>query len=171
VLALICSIAGSVAAAAWPLRELVVKSASMEPTIHCSGAPGCRRFSSDRVLVQSLPITTRIRSGELVIIALRRHREACGGHLFIKRVVGLPGEMLRLVHGRLFVDGHLRLERHAWVREAARANSSFERLRAGHYFVLGDNRLVSCDSRSFGAVARSEIVGRVIAIERGHSIT
>lgn len=88
----------------------------------------------------------------------------CGSGLIVKRVVGLPGETIAEKQGIMYADGQKLAEPYAWVREPA-ATAQFGRLESG-YFVMGDNRLMSCDSRRFGPIAREAIVGRVIRVLR-----
>ena len=80
----------------------------------------------------------------------------------VKRVIGLPGEIARERDGRVFVDGRRLSEPYA-TRDHA---SGDWHVPAGSYFLLGDNRALSCDSRAFGAVPKRDIVGRVVLVHR-----
>lgn len=80
---------------------------------------------------------------------------------FVKRVVGLPGDRVRLERGGLFVNGTPIPQEFGHVEESA---SMPERIvPPDHYFVLGDNRPISCDSREFGVVAGELVKGTVRA--------
>lgn len=81
---------------------------------------------------------------------------------FIKRVVALPGEMVQIVDGRMMVNGRILPE--PYVPSAYFDNSSFGPLyvAADSYFVLGDHRNVSNDSRHWGCVPRGSIFGKAI---------
>ena len=81
---------------------------------------------------------------------------------FIKRVVGLPGEQLELRGGRLYVDG-VEL-REPYVPRNFLDGSSFGPVRIPDdgYFVMGDHRDSSNDSRVFGPVARQFIYGKAV---------
>lgn len=79
----------------------------------------------------------------------------------VKRVVGLPNEEVELRDGGVFVDGR-RLEEDAYFGGITMSRSSRTTLvPEDGYFVLGDNRGQSLDSRSFGIVPRGSIVGQV----------
>lgn len=82
---------------------------------------------------------------------------------YIKRVIGLPGETLQIINGSIYINGHLLEEKHGFEPiELAGVAANQVTLGADQYFVLGDNRNDSSDSRdpSFGYVTRSEILGK-----------
>ncbi|MEM9093229.1 MAG: signal peptidase I [Cyanobacteria bacterium P01_F01_bin.53] len=79
-----------------------------------------------------------------------------------KRVVGLPGERIEITPGgQVYIDGQ-RLQE-AYVLPALQAYPQTT-IPEGHYFVLGDNRSASHDSRVLGAIAADRIEGKVIAV-------
>lgn len=65
--------------------------------------------------------------------------------IFIKRVIGLPGETIQIVEGELFIDGELMEE--DYIKDSMRGNYGPYEVPDNSYFVLGDNRNVSEDSR------------------------
>ena len=81
---------------------------------------------------------------------------------FVKRVIGLPGDTIAIAEGVVFINGEVLEER--WLDESGRRSrrSMPERtLGPDEYFVMGDNRISSNDSRNIGPLKRSMIVGRV----------
>lgn len=86
------------------------------------------------------------------------------GEYYIKRVVAREGDTVDLRDGMLYVNGMP--EAGSWAQgltEVQSASITFPlRVAPGKFFVLGDNREGSVDSRSFGAVARSQIRGKIL---------
>lgn len=84
---------------------------------------------------------------------------------FIKRIIGLPGERVVVEKGQVSVgpaDGELLLLSENYLSEGARTSGSVDKiLEEDEYFVLGDNRNNSFDSRSWGALDEDNIIGLV----------
>jgi signal peptidase I len=155
-----------------------VPSSSMEPTLHCARpAPGCE--ANERDLVYAVPYKdSEPQRGDIVVLQTPSlARTECGASgLFIKRVIGLPGEAWRERAGADYIDGK-RLDE-PYLRPGRRDNRTlsladvppggkFTRIPPRMYLVLGDNRRSSCDSRVWGLVPLANIRGRVIEIKRG----
>jgi signal peptidase I len=145
-----------------------IPTSSMEPTLHCARpGNGCRGTFSDRVLVNRLAYRFRSpRRGDVVVFeAPTKALARCGaGGAYVKRIVGLPGETVRLADGYLSIDGKP-LDDNAYIRSRAQRGvaSGSWKVPDGRYFLLGDNRNDSCDSRTWGSVARSSLIGPVVA--------
>jgi signal peptidase I len=90
----------------------------------------------------------------------------CGaGGVFVKRLIGLPGEAVGERNGVVFVDG--KKLREPYVK-ADRRDDETRSWRVPHdeYFLMGDNRASSCDSRFWGSVPRANLIGKVVKVFR-----
>ena len=151
---------------AWVVNPYRIPSSSMEPTLHCAApAQGCAAARSDRVLANRFIYHFRKpRRGDVVVFETPvQARTACrAGGVFVKRLIGLPGEVVSERDGVLFIDGK-RLEE-PYIRADRRdAQSGGWKVPPNSYFMIGDNRKMSCDSRRWGAVRREAIIGPVVA--------
>ena len=146
------------------IRIHTVVSASMEPTLHCANGPGCQSLNSDRVIASSLPyLFDRPRRGDIVLIALRQPKRACNASLAVKRIIALPGDIVAQIRGRVRVNGQALYEPYRADRaDRSGLNRDFGPIVSDGFFVMGDNRERSCDSRRFGAVSRDEVVAKVL---------
>lgn len=93
------------------------------------------------------------------IVAFRHEGDARG--IFIKRVIGLPGDHIRIDRGRVYVNGAALDE--PYVRHADKRTFREIAVPSASVYVLGDNRAESEDSRSFGPVGDDLLVGRALA--------
>ncbi len=86
------------------------------------------------------------------------------GRSYIKRVIGLPGDTVRIDQGVVYVNGR-KLEED-YVPQRYRDNVSIPELKvkSDSYFVLGDHRSSSSDSRAWGSVARHYIYGKAVFV-------
>lgn len=145
-----------------------IPSPSMEPTLHCAKpVNGCLSRVADRVIANRLVYRFHEpRRGDIVVFrAPARVKPACGATgAFVKRIVGLPGEKLSMRNGVVLIDRVSLVE--PYLREDYRGRESGEWPRIGgdSYFVLGDNRTMSCDSRRWGVIRRDDIIGRADVI-------
>jgi len=81
---------------------------------------------------------------------------------YIKRVVGLPGDMVEIVRGRLLVNGRPVAE--PYLLDRFRDGGTYPPVTVSeeHYYVLGDHRSTSNDSRTWGTVHRDNIIGKAV---------
>jgi len=165
------AIAVVLAIKAFVVNPYRIPSSSMEPTLHCAEpGDGCRAGYSDRVLANRFIYHfTDPERGDVIVFKTPPAAAQCGdfalaGETFVKRLVGMPGEQIRWeANGDVFIDGEPLEE--PYLDEIAGGGTSGEAaVPEGHYFMLGDNRLYSCDSRAWGAVPRSNIIGEVFAV-------
>jgi signal peptidase I len=141
----------------------------MEPTLHCARpATGCEARFSDRVLANRFIYHLRDpERGDVVVFETPPEARAkCGaGGTFVKRIVGLPGERLqvRLAGGSAFVYVNGRKLEEPYIEHDRRdiGPEKTYRVPSGQYFVMGDNRSQSCDSRVWGAVPEENLIGPV----------
>ncbi|MBI4090598.1 MAG: signal peptidase I [Candidatus Komeilibacteria bacterium] len=129
------------------IQPFYVEGASMEPSFH----------SKEYLIIDEISYRfSDPERGEVVVLRYPRDRR----QFFIKRIVGLPGERIRLENGIVSVNGRPLEE--SYVSELYMNNASMDEITLGadEYFVMGDNRTNSLDSRSFGPISRNAIVGR-----------
>lgn len=77
----------------------------------------------------------------------------------IKRVVGIPGDLIKIKHGKVYLNGDLLDE--PYVEGETKPDIDLFKVREGTYFVMGDNREISDDSRFFGCVEVRQIRGKL----------
>ncbi len=142
----------------------LIPSGSMEPTL----------MINDRIIVDKLSYHLHgVHQGDIVVFSTPP-AENCGGPPvsdLVKRVIGLPGDTVSLANGRIYVNGKLLDE--SWFPAGAEPpttpgpSQKPYALRhpftvpSGQVYVMGDNRTVSCDSRYWGPILESSIVGKV----------
>jgi signal peptidase I len=79
---------------------------------------------------------------------------------YIKRVIALPGDMLRIDHGTVWVNGEALQENYVPLKYEDDRSQPEMTIPEGQYFVMGDHRSISSDSRDFGTVERDLIYGK-----------
>jgi signal peptidase I len=142
-----------------------IPTPSMEPTLHCAKPVAhCEGRFSDRVIANRLAFRFRDpERGEIVVFEAPAAAESCGvgdgGSAFVKRIVGLPGERVSERDGAIYINGDRLVEPYVDPSRRGHENGSWPRVAPGHYFVLGDNRTRSCDSRMWGTVPRNNLIG------------
>jgi len=150
-LLLICSLISYAAINRWCLSTVVVQGRSMAPTLHDGDRCLLNRFS----YLYASP-----KRGDLVVLRDRDEND-----LAVKRIVALPGESVRVSEGRMFVNGRRLVEPYLENGTQTTAPTGTDQcysLGSHEYFVLGDNRAESEDSRFYGPVSRDQIIGTLI---------
>jgi signal peptidase I len=158
---------------AWVVNPYRIPSPSMEPTLHCARPEfGCEGDGSDHVLANRFIYHFRDpRRGEIVVFhAPRLATRECTGGIFVKRVIGLPGEVWSERDGYTYIDGKRLSEPYVEPDRRDTQTSSLldippvgtlHHIPQDTYLMEGDNRAHSCDSRVWGLVPRSAIIGKV----------
>jgi len=135
---------------AFVFQPFLVRGASMEPNFH----------NWDYLIVDE--ISYRWRSPERgEVIVFKYPRDA--SQRYIKRIIGLPGETIEVNDGKVTVlrgSEKVALDESDYLSVSDTPGSVTVTLEANEYFVLGDNRLASSDSRVWGVLPRRNIVGR-----------
>jgi signal peptidase I len=166
----IVTIAGAIAIVlaikAWVVNPYRIPSSSMEPTLHCAGSEGCEARLSDRVLANRFLYHFRgPRRGEIVVFNTPPQAQAqCGaGGTFVKRLIGLPGDVWSERNGYVYINGKRLNE--PYIKPDRRDTDTHgpRKIGKGMYFMMGDNRASSCDSRVWGAVPHDNLIGEVFA--------
>lgn len=144
-----------------------VPSSSMEPTLHCAKPNvGCEAATPDGVVVQEPALNIQrkdiIAFHTPVLAAVR-----CGaGGVYIKRVIGLPGERWEERNGSVYINGKKLDEPYVPADERDVRTIAPVTIPPSHYFVMGDNRSSSCDSRAWGSLPAVNVIGKAVRIVR-----
>lgn len=168
VLVLLVLAGGLVALVALTSNRYRVPGSAMEPNLHCSRpASGCLAKEADRIAVSRVLYDLRDpHRGDVVAYrSPARAARLCGSgpnEKFVHRIIGLPGERIAVRGGVVLVNG--KELREPYVKEDRRGGGSLPSRIVPNdvYFVLGDNRSQSCDSRIWGYLPRKRLIGPVI---------
>ena len=139
-------------------QAFFIPSASMDPTLKVH----------DRILVNKLSYHAHpVHRGDIVVFKRSAHMPISEGEIkdLVKRVIGLPGETIESTPDQhIEINGQILNEPYLPPGTALGPPIPKQVIPAGHYFVMGDNRTDSSDSRFFGPIARSQIVGRAFIL-------
>ena len=135
------------------IQPFFVKGESMEPTFQ----------NGDYLLVDELSYHFRApQRGEVIVFRFPQQPK----EFFIKRIIGLPNETVKIVNHTIYIynqahpDGFKLNEK--YLPPEPFLGNEVLKLDKNSYFVMGDNRAHSFDSRAWGAVPRKDLVGRVL---------
>ncbi|HKD16665.1 MAG TPA: signal peptidase I [Thermoanaerobaculia bacterium] len=148
-----------------------IPSSAMEPTLHCKGSLGCLG-SVDDLVVARLTGAANIRRRDIAVFTAPREASLkCGeGGILVKRVIGLPGETVHEDgNGVIDINGKQLAEPYISPQQRLADSAHFGEtwhVPPGGYFMLGDNRSLSCDSRAWGAVPARDVIGPVVEVVR-----
>jgi signal peptidase I len=146
---------------AYVFQTFWIPSSSMVPTLGVY----------DRILVQKAFFTWRdVREGDIVVFS-QPPLDHCGGTQggdLVKRVIALPGQTIYSSGSSIYINGRLLAEpylpRYDPLGPAIASRQHPYRVPPGDFYLLGDNRAISCDSRYWGPIKGSSIVGRVVLL-------
>ena len=160
------------------VHPMTVPTPSMEPTILVGDRLLIDKFTYRNDFVPGIPVAPahELNRGDIVVFKYPDEPEV----LYVKRAIGLPGETLEIKNKEVFINGeplveeykyHSDLENHDGSANPHFFSFDFQRdnygpvtVPEGHYFMMGDNRDDSADSRYFGFLPREYIVGRPIVV-------
>ena len=160
---IIAALLASLVMRVYVIQTYFIPSASMEPTLQIG----------DRIIVSKMSLDFgSIHQGDIIVFKAPPS-EHCGTSVpdLVKRVIALPGQTISLSKkGYVYING-TKLDE-TWLPESKQGttypgptgttyslNSPYK-VPANHYFMMGDNRSDSCDSRYWGPIPRSDVVGR-----------
>jgi len=132
-------------------QTFYIPSGSMEPTLQIG----------DRIIVNKLSVTFgKIHIGDIVVFKAPP-AENCGEVVtdLVKRVIGLPGDHLTSKGNTIYVNGKVLHENWPHTEPLGQPIGHIT-VAKNHYFMMGDNHSDSCDSRMWGTVPRSDIIGK-----------
>ena len=134
------------------VQTFFIPTPSMVPTLKVD----------DRLLVDKITLHTRdVRRGDIVVFERPATFTDTTIKDLIKRVVGLPGETIEGREGAVWING-TRLNESYLVKGVTTSDFAPVKVAVDHYFMMGDNRPESFDSRFWGTVEREKIIGRAL---------
>lgn len=129
------------------VQNFLVEGPSMSPSL----------ADSEFLLVNKLSyLTEDPQRGDVIVFRSPRNPDED----LVKRVVGLPNDEVEVRGGQVFVNGHV-VDESSYFQGPIGRDTPARRVPGDAYFVMGDNRLQSRDSRDIGTVPRASIVGQV----------
>ena len=135
---------------------ILIKSFLFEPTLVSGSSMENTLHDRDRLIIDKITLKFRaLERGDIVVLKYDENND------YIKRVVGLPGEVVQIIGGKVYVNGKVLEEDYINSDKTDTINGYEWKLGKGEYFVMGDNRLPgkSSDSRVFGPVSIDRIKG------------
>lgn len=135
---------------------LEVTGDSMEPNLHNG-----EQIIAEKISMKFKPLSR----GEIVIFRHPDNNE----RLLVKRVIGLPGETIKIANGDVYINGKLLNEPYILEQDSSEGRKDLVeeveyQIPKNSYILLGDNRRESSDSRTFGPVREELILGRVLLV-------
>jgi signal peptidase I len=147
---LVVAVVAAILIRSFVVQPFYIPSGSMEPTLHVG----------DRVLVNKLSYNFHsVHRGDIVVFDKPPNDTTPGVKDLIKRVIGLPGETISGQGGQVYINNHPLAE--PWLPKGETTQPfPSTRIPAGDYFMMGDNRGDSADSRLIGPIPKHLFIGR-----------
>lgn len=134
------------------IRPTLVKETSMEPTVR----------ADDYVIMSKQSYTFgKIERGDIVVFKSDLKLDETHNKLLIKRVIGIPGDIITISDGNVYLNGNLVNE--PYIAPGGTVGEIYNlTVPKRQAFVMGDHRSVSIDSRKFGCIKQKDIVGQAV---------
>jgi signal peptidase I len=134
------------------VKTYYMSAGSMLPTLQIN----------DRIIIDKTAYKDRApQRGDIIIFTPnQRLRQENFKDPFVKRIIGLPGELVKIKNGKVYINGKAPKEN--YISESPKYEYQSPLIPANSYFVLGDNRNNSYDSHYWGFVPRNLIIGKLI---------
>ena len=150
---LVIAVLASFLVRTYAVQTFFIPSKSMNPTLNVG----------DRILVNKLSVRFgTINAGDIIVFK-KPPAEHCDDGTYtdlVKRVIGLPGQTISSQGNNVLINGVVLKEPWTYFHTLSPPIKKMT-LGPNEYFVMGDNRANSCDSRFWGPVPRSDIIGKV----------
>ena len=141
--------------------SFIVNGASMSPTLN--GGDGDIPDDGDKLILNRIADIDR---GDIIVFTYDWGSAESNPHALVKRAIGLPGDTVEIRGGELYLNGEPQREDYI----AEEMNSLYDGFSVtvpdGYYFVMGDNRNNSSDSRDIGCVPQEKVIGKCFLIVR-----
>lgn len=134
------------------IKPTIVKESSMEPTL----------YENHYLIINKLAYKTgEAERGDIIVFESELETQQGDKKLLIKRIVGLPGETVTIKNGQVYIDGQILEE--SYLKDGITPGEIIDcYVPEGQLFVMGDNRIVSIDSRELGCINEKTVMGKAV---------
>lgn len=142
------------------VASLVIKSFVFAPTLVSGQSMMPTLNDKDRLFISKIQYNLNLKEfkrGDIVVLEAP-DRDA----LYVKRIIGLPGDIVKIENGNVYINGNILkenyIEKHTYTDTPNESDNII--VKEGYYFVLGDNRSASKDSRVLGTIPVESLEGK-----------